>query len=122
MHHFLLHELITLRSLTTIEQARIKSFNHVLAIYHDENHSHLIIEGQLHIPMKTSEFVLISHRMCDAKWCLRRMEQQPRYHQNKTHTQELEELFDFLEIPFEQTLWLMEKLKRNGQHLITSVS
>jgi hypothetical protein len=117
LSNYTIHELITVgkNDLPSLLFER----GQLLAFYHDEEHSHYIVQGAINFTHVLHDGILISHSPCNLNWCLTRMKNQGLYHQNKSAITEIEELFDFMEIPLDKTELFLEKLKSHRENLKT---
>ena len=111
----------TLHEVITISENELPSLliahGQVLAFYHDEEHSHYIFQGDTNFKDIIHDGIIVSHSPSNLKWCLTRMRNQGKYHQNKSVITEIEELFDFMEIPWDKTDLFLEKLKSHRKNL-----
>lgn len=106
----------------TVLQTEMIVYNQILFSYTDSTHSHYLIKGKCKLPDTWKHHILLTHSWRDIQWCMNRLKSQPEYHKAKSVYEELNDLFDYLEIPNGETNRLLQELEFNGRNVIASCS
>lgn len=117
---FSIIEVILISPKLTAKMIKFNRHCKVISFYQDSTHAHYLIQGAIDPSYLPNTAIILSHSPANLNWCLNRMKNQWNYHQNKSLLEEIEELIDFMEIPFDHTELLLKKIKSHRKNLISS--